>query len=107
MPDDGQTTTRGTPLVFVTKDKALDGTPVTGSAVMIPVQSTAITHYGYNAEHQMLFLHFKGRKNTLHVMFDVPTEMWQAFQFAESKGKFYNTYLKDKYEVVPALVTEL
>ena len=72
---------------------------------MLPVESTMMTHIGYDETHQILFIHFRNRRNTMHVMFDVPADVWEAFQAAESKGHFFNEFLKDAYDNAVAVIS--
>lgn len=51
--------------------------------------SSHIEHAEYNSQHRMLVVGFKGGAN--HSYQNVPPEKWQAFQAAESKGKYLHS----------------
>lgn len=65
-------------------------------SLMKPVDSTNIKAIGYNVETKTLFVHFlAGTKYQYH---DVEKSTWEAFQQAESVGKFHNQYIKGHYD---------
>ena len=71
---------------------------------MIPVESSNIAAYGYDADNNILTVEFISRKegvpNTQYEYYAVPVEVWEAFQAAESKGKFFHAEIKDGYDYV-------
>ena len=77
------------------------------TVLMHAVDSSAISHMGYNHEEKMLLVHFHHQNSeTCHVFMDVPYEVFQDFMKAESKGKYFNTYVKGLFEshLVPMIV---
>ena len=59
--------------------------------------STAIGKIGYDPAARQLFVDFvtNGRR---YVYLDVPPETASAFRTAFSKGAFFNTEIRDRYE---------
>ena len=58
-----------------------------------PLESAAFKSAGYHPETQTLALEFKG---SIHHLADVSQEEADAFLAAESKGKHYHQYLREK-----------
>ena len=74
--------------------------PIFGQALMHDVQSTAIKRIGYDHEHHCLLIEFQ--PNRVHVFLDVPVEVFRDLMRAESKGKYYNTYIRDLFDATLA-----
>jgi KTSC domain len=66
--------------------------------IMNAVESSNISHIGYNPEHQYLRVNFKNGHEWLYV--GVPAEVWAAFSASASKGSFLATRIKGFYEAV-------
>ena len=65
--------------------------------------SSAIRHFHYRAEKRELEVVFTTGRRYLYV--DVPPLVDQAFRVAESKGRFFNERIRDRYrfrELAPA-----
>lgn len=50
----------------------------------------------YDKENKTLVIEFKGGSQYRYK--DVPEEVWIAYKGAESVGKFFYKYIKDKYD---------
>lgn len=50
----------------------------------------------YDKENNTLVIEFKGGSRYRYK--DVPEEVWIAYKGAESVGKFFYKYIKDKYD---------
>ena len=61
----------------------------------IPVESTNLTDIAHDATTNTLSVVFKGR--TAYFYPGVPVEVFDRFVAAESKGRFFNAEVKDKY----------
>ena len=59
--------------------------------------STAIERIGYNRETQQLRIIFKGKTPPYpeYQWEGISPETWYHFQIADSKGKFYHTWIKE------------
>ena len=60
-----------------------------------PVNSSAIVRIAYSERGQKLFVTFSAGTYTY---FDVPPEVHVAFMAAASKGAFFNTRIRDRYD---------
>lgn len=76
----------------------MDDEALVGIVLMHPVSSTAISYAGYNHEGNMMFLQFPNSPTNATVYFDVPVDVWHDFMKAESKGRYYNTYIRELYK---------
>lgn len=56
--------------------------------------SSVIAAMHYNAETRVLTIVYRGARGK-YSYFDVPPEVWAAFQAAPSKGTFLNTVFKE------------
>lgn len=68
---------------------------------MYKVYSTNLVALGYDPEHKILRVIFKG--NTSYVYFDVEPEVWATLNNSESKGKTLNESVirqKEKYKYI-------
>jgi hypothetical protein len=63
---------------------------------MPDVTSTAITHIDYDAPARELAITFITGKR--YTYFDVPESVYGRFVTANSKGQFFNEYIRDRYE---------
>ena len=63
--------------------------------------STVIGRIDYDAPTRRLLVTFvpSGRR---YAYFDVPIETFESFRRAFSKGSFFNTRIRDRYESAPA-----
>lgn len=59
---------------------------------MIHVDSAALDQYGFDEEAQELHVVFK--KGRLCIYSQVPVEVWEGFQNAESKGTYLREVIK-------------
>ncbi len=61
--------------------------------------STAISSavYFYTSKRQVFFIAFTSAPDTYYIFEGLSSNMWSAFKNAESKGKFYNKYIRGKY----------
>lgn len=62
--------------------------PVTGSSQIVA--------YGYDPVQRVLAIQFKAGTHVYHYR-DVPQETADAFEAAESKGKFFGAQIRDHY----------
>jgi len=62
---------------------------------MIPVESSNIKEIGYDPPTERLRVTFKTDKT--YEYFGVSDVMWQAFQAADSKGKFFHKHIREEY----------
>lgn len=67
---------------------------------MQPVISSMIAAVGYDADTKTLAVEFT--KGGTYEYSDVPLEEWEAFQSAESVGKYFLAQIKPNYEVTKA-----
>jgi hypothetical protein len=65
-------------------------------APMPAVNSTAIERIGYNADARQLRVTFAG--GNTYKYYDVPRGVYESFMQAESKGAFFNSYIRDRYD---------
>jgi hypothetical protein len=63
---------------------------------MPAVESTAIQRIDYDAEARQLCITFTG--GNTYKYYDVPRGVHDSFMQAESKGLFFNTYIRDRYD---------
>ena len=61
---------------------------------MFSVDSTHITAIGYDDEQQALYIMFGPHTYLYH---GVPTDLWERFKAAESKGRFFREFIKGQY----------
>jgi hypothetical protein len=59
--------------------------------------STAIRDFHYEPESRELFVWFEPRGRQ-YKYFDVPEEIYQGLCAASSRGRFFNRYLRDRFE---------
>lgn len=59
-------------------------------------ESSNIMLAEYDNENKTLVIEFKGGSRYRYK--DVPEEVWIAYKGAESVGKFFYKYIKDKYD---------
>lgn len=59
-------------------------------------ESSNIMLAEYDKENKTLVIEFKGGSRYRYK--DVPEEVWIAYKGAESVGKFFYKYIKDKYD---------
>jgi len=61
------------------------------------VDSSMFTDVSYNAEKNILSVTWKASGRVTYY-YDVPAELWEKAQSAESIGKFYNAEIKGRYD---------
>lgn len=61
--------------------------------------SSCFAQIGYSSSSGTLYVYF--RKGGEYYYYDVPSDLFNDFLHAESKGKFYNAYVKGQYECEP------
>jgi hypothetical protein len=66
---------------------------------MMPVTSSRISEYGYDADTATIYVRFTDGKGWQYK--NVPQVVWEEFQHADSKGLFIRSVL-DHYEHGPA-----
>lgn len=62
---------------------------------MTPVMSSNVVAIGYDAESKTLQVEFNS--GTTYQYFDVQVEVFGAFERAESQGRFFNQFIKNRY----------
>jgi hypothetical protein len=62
-----------------------------------PVDSSMISHVGYDAERQQLGVRFK-RGGTTHVFSDVPQDAYDNLMSADSVGKHFHANILPNYK---------
>lgn len=69
---------------------------------LTPVESSQIYSIGHTPNANVLFIRFHSRAPGTHGLtyayFDFPAEKFQDFLKAESKGRFLNQEIRDKYK---------
>jgi len=63
---------------------------------MFPVESKNILSVGYNANNRTMRIEFK--QNAFYDYMDVPPEVFQQIMSAQSKGTFFHSAVKGKYD---------
>lgn len=63
---------------------------------MIRVVSSAIDAVGYDKERQQLYIQFK--QGDTYTFCRVPESIFQNLMSASSKGHYYDTFIKDKFD---------
>ncbi len=63
---------------------------------MIPVSSSAISSVGYDPETQKMQIKFK--QGRIYSFCRVPQHVFNGLLSASSKGEYYSTYIRDKYQ---------
>ena len=66
----------------------------------VPVESTSIISVGYTATTQVLEVVF--RRGRVYRYMSVPADVFAAFLAAPSKGRYFNSNVRDHYEHVQA-----
>ncbi len=59
-------------------------------------ESSNITRADYNPETSVLTITFKN--GGVYHYHNVPTDVWLSYKGSESVGKFFYTYIKDKFD---------
>ncbi|MFZ5676970.1 MAG: KTSC domain-containing protein [Pseudomonadota bacterium] len=65
--------------------------------------STAISRFEYDPESKVLDVWFRG-SGRHYRYYDVPARAYEAFRKATSKGRFFNSHIRDWYDF--ALISE-
>lgn len=63
---------------------------------MPEVESSAIERIDYAADRELLFVTFTGRRR--YIYFDVPPHIYRRFLKADSRGRFFNSLIRDRYD---------
>lgn len=66
---------------------------------LTPVASSALKGYAYEPATQTLFIQFPS--GNIYSYHEVSTDLWDQFQKAESKGKFYGANVAGKFKASP------
>lgn len=66
---------------------------------MTPCTSSLISAFEYDHEAEMLTIVFRTNNEVRHYTGFAPETFWE-FEASDSKGKFFNSYIKAKYEVL-------
>jgi hypothetical protein len=61
----------------------------------MPVESKMFTSVAYDEDKQTLYLRFQS--GDVYRYFEFPAEQYQAFLDAESRGRFFLTYIRDRF----------
>lgn len=61
-----------------------------------PVSSSSIASIGYEAESRILEIEFP--RGAVFRYYDVPTEEHEAFMASDSKGRYFNSNIKNRYQ---------
>jgi hypothetical protein len=64
------------------------------------VPSTVIFWVEYYPEHERLIIAFRG-SGKYYTYYMVPLSVFQAFKLAPSKGRYFNKYIKNKFNFLP------
>ena len=62
---------------------------------MYPVTSSNLLAIGYDPSNETLRIRFKN--NTIYDFYNVPLKLYEGLMNANSKGKYFQAYIKDKY----------
>lgn len=62
----------------------------------IPVSSSSIASVGYDSATRVMEIEFTG--GAVYQYFDVPSEEYDSFLASDSKGKFFNSQIKGRYQ---------
>ena len=68
---------------------------------LTPVESSQIDSIGHTPNANVLFIRFRAphrARRPTYAYFDFPAEKFQDFLKAESKGRFLNQEIRDKYK---------
>ena len=60
-------------------------------------ESSAVSYARYDRQHRRLYLTFR-ESGEMYVYVDVPLPIYEALLTAESKGRFINERIKDRYK---------
>jgi hypothetical protein len=72
-----------------------------GLPVMIPVESSNVSKFGYDDTNQILYVAFKDKANgpdRMYAYYDVEPDVYTTFMESDSKGQFVWKYLRNRYE---------
>ena len=61
----------------------------------VPVESTVFSSAAYSACESLLYLRF--HSGDVYCYFDFPTEQYQEFLAADSKGKYFSHYIRNRF----------
>lgn len=64
---------------------------------MIPVSSSAIKAIGYDEKSHRMGINFT-HDFTIYIFCNVPLHIFEGLLNASSKGRYYNKYIKDRYQ---------
>lgn len=60
-------------------------------------ESSAVSYVRYDRKHQRLYVTFRD-SGEMYVYVEVPPDQYEALLRAESKGRFMNDKIKDRYK---------
>lgn len=78
------------------KNEYLESVEMNIGVEMIPCESSNIEGYGYDSKKQQLWVAFKN--NRVYRYDKVPYEICNGLHQSESKGKYLNHNIKDKFK---------
>lgn len=78
------------------KNEYLESIEMNTGIEMIPCESSNLEGYGYDSKKQRLWVAFKG--NRVYRYDEVPHEIADGLHLAESKGKYLNQNIKNKFK---------
>jgi KTSC domain-containing protein len=58
--------------------------------------STTVQHISYDEAARELHVTFVG--GAIYTYYDVPAQVYRSFRTAESKGQFFNQFVRDRYD---------
>lgn len=70
------------------------------------IESSNLKSLTYDSYDKNLIIEFKGKENNKYSYKDVPEELVENFLKSESKGKFFHTNIKNKYEYKKILIQQ-
>ena len=75
-------------------------------AQWIPVDSSNVMAIAYSTPERRLLVRFKGTADLMHYEYaEVPRELFEQFEQAESKGKFFNQFIKNAFEFTKVTIS--
>ena len=91
------TTTKTKPLIMA---QPLSARGAYAKRTEIKVPSTVIFWVEYYPGHERLIIAFRG-SGKYYTYYNVPLSIFQAFKLAPSKGRYFNKYIKNKFDFLP------
>ncbi len=88
--------------VFANYEQAIEFVKSTYVAETIHSDSTAIyraEYYDVDGQSGYLMINFQSNKTKSYIYANVPSDIWQGFKDAPSKGRYYNKEIKGRYRL--------